>query len=488
MAHLRLPPELLLLVMKQVNHGEEYHAARKSLLNAMLVNHEWAEAATHILWEKGAFVSALAQVSADRRQHYASKISELYFDNEEEGEHHATFKDLNFPRLKIVYCARVKLKKRKKLYLTQYMQPQLREFHWWGGGLCENALPTLALTCPRLEVIRFEEPVDRSSQNQVLDFFANCKSLEVVGLGDGWTDRITPEWFAGLAGHEGLEKLDITPMVATLTIQTGLSMASNPFRNLQNLHMTVESDSIRHLASVITSLSVLFLIIVDSDNDALASLGSMTNMVHLELTFLDDTQLSPQGFRALEKLKLLEVLLMASRGAILEAMWMDDSIFTAFTSSLPHLKCLEFRLDCDVTTSALTSLGRTHPNISSFDFFGDFDFSEWTRLATPLFPNLVRFVVESPSIEGRTRSAAYATLEERARQIAGLLLRHCPMLDQLSFHSYYENDLAELVIKSYGDRVKGRFSEPMLTWFRSFEESSLIKFHPSETRIFHDWV
>lgn len=116
MAHLRLPPELLLPVMKHVEKGESCRASRKSLLNAMLVNHEWAKAAPHILWQDPP-MSALASVLADRRQYYASKISDLNSEDDE-AEHHATYKDLSFPRPKSLYVQRVDQSKGGKLPLT----------------------------------------------------------------------------------------------------------------------------------------------------------------------------------------------------------------------------------------------------------------------------------------------------------------------------------------------------------------------------------
>jgi hypothetical protein len=424
MAHLRLPPELLLLVMKQVDHGERFSAAQNSLRNAILVDHEWSEAASHILWHSPP-VSALAAVSPDRRQYYANKISELFFEGvEEEGEHHATFKSLSFPRLRTVYIKKVKLKKHGKLHLTQYMQPQLQAFHFLGGGVCEDALITLASSCPALEELRLDEPVDYSSQHLHLEFFKNCKSLEVIHLGHGWFGMVTSELFAGLACHERLVKLDIKPLVQNYAIQEGLSMTSNPFINLQNLHMRIESRSVARLASVTTSLSTLFLIIEDSDHDALASLGSMLNMVHLEVSFLDDTELSPQGFRALGNMEELEVLLIESRGALIDASWMDDDLFTEFVSKLPNLSRLDFKLDSGITTKALTSFARSHPTIESFDFSGEFDLSDWATQIQPLFPNLLRFVIEIPFIDDITERYEPLTRLFVSTQCAEVLQRH----------------------------------------------------------------
>ena len=504
MGHLRLPPELLLLVMKHVNHGEKYEAAQNSLRNAILVNHEWAEAGTHILWQSVP-VPMLARVSEDRRQYYANKMTELFIENEEESKYHEIFKDLKFPRLKTAYIDRIKLKRGEKVRLTQYMQPRLKNFHFRGGALCENALTTLGSNCPHLEEVSLEEPIDGSSEDRYLQLFTGCKALELIDLGDGWAGSITPELFAGLAGHEQLVKIEIKPLISDSTILGGLRMVSNPFSNIQSLHLTLESVSVARLASAAPSVRTLFLVIEDSEHDALASLALMRSLVHLELTYLDETELSPEGFHALEKMKNLEVLLLESRVESLSAMWLDDASFAQFISKLPKITNFEFKVDSDLTVSALTSLASSHPRIEGFDFFGEYDLSDWTRLSTPLFPCLLRFVIEAPFIEGRTRRYAAvpnivahvqtvltfcrssnATTAERATQIADLILRHCPVVEQLKFHDYYENRLAKLALRAFESKVDGHFCSPILTSFRSLENSSFVKFHPSETRIYYD--
>ncbi|TIA37772.1 hypothetical protein D6C78_04493 [Aureobasidium pullulans] len=465
MGHLRLPPELLLLVMKHVNHGEKYEAAQNSLRNAILVNHEWAEAGTHILWQSVP-VPMLARVSEDRRQYYANKMTELFIENEEE--------------------SKIKLKRGEKVHLTQYMQPRLKNFHFRGGALCENALATLGSNCPHLEEVSLEEPIDGSGEDRYLQLFTGCKALELIDLGDGWAGSITPELFAGLAGHEQLVKIEIKPLISDSTILGGLRMVSNPFSNIQSLHLTLKSVSVARLASAAPSVRTLFLVIEDSEHDALASLALMTSLVHLELTYLDETELSPEGFHALEKMKNLEVLLLESRVESLSAMWLDDALFAQFISKLPKITNFEFKVDSDLTVSALTSLASSHPRIESFDFFGEYDLSDWTRLSTPLFPCLLRFVIEVPFIEGRTRRSSNATTAERATQIADLILRHCPVVEQLKFHDYYENRLAKLALRAFESKVDGHFCSPILTSFRSLENCSFIKFHPSETRIYYD--
>ncbi|KAG9551323.1 hypothetical protein KCU71_g14295, partial [Aureobasidium melanogenum] len=401
MAHLRLPPELLLLVMKHIEKGESFRASRKSLLNAMLVNHEWAEASSYILWRSPP-VSALASVSADRRQYYANKISELSCENDEDAKYHATYKDLSFPRLKDLYIQGFNLREDDKLHLTQYMQPQLKNLDLHGGSLCENDLATLASNCPRLKDLYLDESIDGAEQDHIVDFFRSCNSLEVVSLGDGWA-ALEPESFAALAGHKGLQELYIGSVAAEFAVCEGLSTISAPFQNLQMLTMTLESEAVLPLASAVTSVHILHLTIEDSEHDALTSLGALKGLKCLKLTFLDDTELTQEGFRALECMKELRSLTMDSRGAPLSASWMDDNLFIKFTSKLPKLANLRLSLDLDITTTSLTALARAHPAFEYFDFFGEFEFSDWSRISKPLFPNLIRFVVEAPFIEGRTR-------------------------------------------------------------------------------------
>jgi hypothetical protein len=64
---------------------------------------------------------------------------------------------------------------------------------------------------------------------------------------------------------------------------------------------------------------------------------------------------------------------------------------------------LDFKLESGITTKALTSLAGSHPTIESFDFSGEFDLSDWARLTQPLFPSLLRFVIEIPFIDDLTR-------------------------------------------------------------------------------------
>ncbi|KAK6006351.1 hypothetical protein QM012_006761 [Aureobasidium pullulans] len=272
MAHLRLPTELLLLIMKHVQKGEIWRDSRKSLLNAMLVNHEWAEASSHILWETPP-ISALACVSADRRQHYASKISELSSEDDKDVQYHTIYRDLSFPRLKSLYVQRLDLSEGDTLHLTQYMQPQLETFDLHGDSLSENDLTTLASNCPRLKDINLVEPISDAERNHMCNFFRSCKSLNVVSLGDSCA-ALGPELFASLAGHEGPQELYIGSVAADFAVREGLSMMSSPFLNIQMLTMTVESGALSPLASAVTSLHILDLTIKDSNHDALASLES----------------------------------------------------------------------------------------------------------------------------------------------------------------------------------------------------------------------
>jgi hypothetical protein len=59
-----------------------------------------------------------------------------------------------------------------------------------------------------------------------------------------------------------------------------------------------------------------------------------------------------------------------------------------------------------------------------------------------------------------------ATPNQQASQIADLLIRHCPMLEQLCFHAHDDDELAQLVIGAVGAR---------------------IELHHSETRMHEDW-
>ncbi|KAI5207470.1 hypothetical protein E4T39_01853 [Aureobasidium subglaciale] len=488
MVHFHLPPELLLLVLKQVRYGEEPASPRKSLRNAILVNRGWAEAGIRVLWQD-ADVSALARLPAERRQYYANQISELCFDGEEKSRYHATFKDLSFPRLETIYIDRIDLKSNEKLYLSQYMQSQLRSFCFIGGGFCDNALEFLSSTCHKLEEMYLGSPIDTTNAKSLVDCLTHIKLLVVLRLGDGWDGLITSELFAAMAGHERLTKLEIQCLTGDSAIQEGLAMIPTPFCNLRSLHMTVSSMSIESLASVTTSLCVLVLEIEESVRDALASLRPLVNLVRLELTFLGNTELSPQGFEALEIMKDLNVLFLKKRHEPLSAIWMDDTFFIDFTSKLPKLTSLDFKVICDTTALSFGSLSKTHPNMENLDLWAEADFSDWSRISTPLFPKLRRLGLYGPLNE-RVRRATDTLISDEATQIADSILRHCPILGQLCFHSYRTHRLARFTLKAWEFKTDGYFSETSLTSFRSndwmMNNSPIIKFRPGQTRIYQD--
>lgn len=397
----RLPPELLWFIMEQVDCSDSYQAAKRSLFSATLVNHEWAEAGTDILWRNPP-APALAFVSPKRRQYYANKICELYFEGKEGSSHHSTFRDLTFPRLKTVLIDHVKLEEGEELSIKQYMQPQLQNFFYWGGWKSEGALNSLETNCPRLEEISLQEPIDSSDQDRITLYFKNCKTLQVVDLGDGWDNLIPVGLFTVLADHENIEKIKIRSFLEDSIIRDSLRLASNPFRSLQSLQLNVDSESVTRLVSVAGSIHTLFLTIQDSEYDVLAPIGSMTNLVHLELTYLTETDLSRQGFRALGNLQKLQVISIEPKAELVTATWLDDADFIDITSKLKKLSNFVFKVECGITLSSLTSLGTTHRRLVACDVFGIFELDEWTQITTPLFPHLARFGVDAPSLRGQT--------------------------------------------------------------------------------------
>ncbi|KAI5250228.1 hypothetical protein E4T43_00356 [Aureobasidium subglaciale] len=465
MVHLYLPPELLLLVLKQVRYGEEPAASKKSLRNAILVNRGWAEAGIRVLWQD-ADVAALARLPAERRQYYADQISALSFDQKDQSKHHAIFEDLSFPRLEALHVDRVDLRSDEKLRLSQYMQSQLRSFSFMGGGLCEEALDLLTSTCHNLREINLESPIDTSNAKSLIGCLEHLKSLKVLRLGDGWNSLITRELFGAMAGHERLIRLEIKCLTGDSSIQEGLAMASTPFRNLRSLQMTVGSKCIESLASAIRCLCVLVLEVEDSAHDVLVSLRPLMNLVLLELTFLGNTDLSPQGFKALDGMRDLSVLALKKVHEPLSAMWMDDTFFINFTSRLSKLTSLDFKVICDITASSFASLCKTHPDMENLDLWVDADFSNWSTMSTPLFPKLRKLGVYGPLNE-RARRATEPSMSDEATQIADSILRHCPMLGLLCFHSYHTDRLAQFTLRAWESKTDGYFPVTSLTSFRA---------------------
>lgn len=401
-----LPPEILYSILRLL---EGHH---KSLLSAALVNKEWFEPATDVLWRDPS-PAALAKVPYKRRQFYASKISELYFRNIDESKYHNQYKNLQFPRLKCIGLDEVRLRKNQKLHLRQYLGPCLESFSYWGGHPCEDALDCLETECPRLQDLHLMEPLEmRVDAEKFKKFLTNRTSLRNLEFGSGWEYSLPTEVLAHILTLDHIERLDIASFLRP-SMAREVFAAPNGFKNLRILHIRLHSESVGLLAAAALTVNTLFLEALDSENDVLQALEPMNkNLRHLEIEYHNIRQgvdLSEESIESLGTFQELEILLIRTwtKGRAyynnIEALWLADEHFIDLMSNLPKLKSLAFQVECSITLKSISSLSQTHPEMYCCDLYGVFDLDDWAGSGPPEFPELRRLAMDAPNLRGRTR-------------------------------------------------------------------------------------
>ncbi|THX48865.1 hypothetical protein D6D06_08866 [Aureobasidium pullulans] len=465
-----LPPEILQMIIKCLADTHD----DKTLLRAALVNKEWLDPATDFLWRSPP-PGALAALPRPRRQYYAAKITELYFRHIDEGKYHSQYKNLQFTRLTCIGLDQVRLRKNQKLFLSQYIQPRLESFSYWGGHPCEDALERLESDCPRLNDFHAIEPLELIFDAEKLNkFLRNRTSLMNVEFGRGWEYSLPKEVLAQLSELENLQRLDIVPFLKPLMVREVWSDPENKFKNLRILHIRLPSVSVGVLAACTPLVDTLFLEVKGSEQDVLQALEPMQQLRHLELEFHNydgGVQLSVEGIKTLGKLPDLEILLIRpwtrTRAYYnnLKASWLGDDEFADMMSSLPKLKSLVFHVECSITLKSITSLGKTHPDMYCCDLHGVFVLDDWSVAPGPVLPNLRRLAMDAPDLRGRTRASS-TPLPAKVDRIIDIVLRQVPMIEQLGFHDFEQNVLADQVLERFAVRIDGAFNEKEAAAFR----------------------
>jgi hypothetical protein len=400
-----LPPEILHTILSLLEH------CHKSLLSAALVNKEWFEPATDVLWRDPP-PPALATVPSKRRQFYASKISELYFRNIDQSKFHNLYKNLKFSRLKCIGLDEIRLRKNQKLHLAQYIGPCLESFSYLGSHPCEDALDRLETDATRLHDLYLSEPLEtRVDAGKMKTFLTKRTSLRNLEFGAGWEYSLPTEVLAHILTLNHLERLDLAAFLRPSMVREILATPTE-FKNLSILHIRLHSESVRLVAAAAVNVSTLFLEAQDSQHDVLQALEPMKKLRHLEVEYHNIRQgidMSEESIASLGTFQELEILLIRTwtKGRAyynnIEALWLADEHFTDLMTNLPKLKSLAFQVECSITLKSITALSQTHPEMYCCDLYGVFDLDDWAESGPPMFPEMRRLAMDAPNLRGRTR-------------------------------------------------------------------------------------
>ena len=378
----------------------EYLADDKaSLCSAILVNHNWAEEGTNVLWRYPP-VAALASVPPGRRQIYAGKIYALVFMGDDDGIQHASFKDLRFPRLKSVDIDFYHGDNEAKLWIGQYLQPSLERFFLYGGNVAEDFLDLLESHCPRLQKVLIEQIDNPLDPEHFLAFLKSCKSLVSMSFETGMDNVLTDKVLFYLAGRENVETLGIGKLLRYAVIEDILQKIEKPFEHLQQLKVRLESSAVPSLVLVVKSIVRLVLEIEDDEHQVLQNIASMENLKSLEVIFCCSQEILPADIMALQSLNdLRKLVIQPAHKQELQAFRLTDEDIDRLTSSLRQLQHLSFQVQSNATMLAIKSIGEHCKLLNTCELLGSYDMQALKDFRAPIFPEIEELELDSAEVE-----------------------------------------------------------------------------------------
>ena len=396
---LRLP-ELLELVMWQLKDDEE------TLQSALRVNKAWAREAIDVLWDKPS-VARLSAFDGDDEslQFYCRLVRELEIEeyDDETGPDYTRLQDLNFPRLnrfRVSDC-RSPPYEGDRILVGQFIRPALEEFAFYGNEPPEDIFDLLGTRCPRLKSISI---CFRSRTQQILisrglkDFLENCKSLKSIRLPAGITDEFVDyDLFECIALYDGLEELsldqllDCTKLNKLIEETEESSQTLQSFNNLRFLSIDIFSTAVPQLVTLIKSVTSLSLTVRNDGICPLLYVSSLVNLQELNIRYTDSAQevvWQSTHFRTLSKLKNLRKLMIRTGSITIDCPTLTDADFISIFVDMKELQKLAFIVNCNLSETAITSLGKHCPQLISLHISGIYDLHCWRNVASPIFPKL----------------------------------------------------------------------------------------------------
>lgn len=378
-----LLPEILSKVMEYLRYDAT------TLRSALLVNKAWAAEAIRVLWEKPP-VAALVAIGEEHRQFYARQVRELIFGGDEDGAEHSNFRNLEFPRLRRITIDYFRPDNGEKLRLGQYIQPSMEDFSFYGAEPAEDILHLLETRCPRLESIVIDFQFEGLTSSRLIKFFNSCKSLTSICLPSNMRDTIDNRLLAYLARHDGLEELELGTFLSYEMLDKTFKGTERPFRDIRYLTVQIESKTVPLLVAGVKSVIGLTLTIEDSRTNPLPQISSLVNLQELHIDYMEQGEWAGADFLALKSLKSLRRLIISSIFDPIASPTLTDEEFIPVFENMSELQELVFQVQCVLTTTAITSLGKHCPQLMICEILGLYDLHGWQSVASPLFPQLQR--------------------------------------------------------------------------------------------------
>jgi hypothetical protein len=435
-----LPDELRLTILSHIE-GQKLHSV-------ILINKAWYALAIDKLWAtppRKAFEHLNALRSAkSRRQFYASKVTSLTLCDPG-----LTFEALKFTSIRSLSFGRGAGPENIKH--ASFIQPLLVQLSYGDEhAFTAESLDLVRQRCPNLRSLQVYTQISFESR-LFIELLQSCQHLTSIHLGHQFDSRVVEDFLISLAGpmssrleelviHTSLEHNDpshIAHFLRTASVLRRLTLDKLPsdtnsllsainglnmleeldishwlttegtslllqqylglplFQNVQMLSLEGDAQVVLSFLSS-RSITWLDLEVQDPNKGFFAAIGSMTQLISLEISCPSSEILLREHLESLRSLSNLRRLMIAKRDwdfldGMLQLPWMTDMLFEEFIVNFPLLETLNLYWDLaddQVSEVSIDALARCCPGLERTMLVWTHNLKDWQTLKAPLFPKL----------------------------------------------------------------------------------------------------
>ena len=337
-------------------------------------------------------MQALAAARPGWRQFYARYVVALYFQEDQDAEHHSTFRNLQFPRMQRITAGSAVTG--ETFPFTQYIQSNLQNFKWFGQAPAENILDLLETACRhKLRELDLCFEIDGLTSERLERFLDKCKFLKKLTIRGNNEHLINSRILERLVHYRGLEKLLVD---APIRIETVLQMAGPirlPLKDIRLLGLRMQSVCVPLLVDGLKgakNLTSLGLIIQDNAIDPFKHVCQLVGLKDLRI-FYEQGQTWNVFDDVLELWRLanLRTLVLIPLNGIITCPLLLDDIFRHIFSQKARLQYLIFQVHCEsLTTDSILALGHYSRQIKLLQFPGTYNLHRWSGVRGCRFPQV----------------------------------------------------------------------------------------------------
>lgn len=223
------PPEVLIEII------DHLQGDFRSLVAAIRVNNAWFACGVNLLWRVPPCF-ALARISKDRRQLYASYV------------HHLSFKDndhtflpqlegLAFPHLRYLSIDTSTCSPKECLQFLPYLVPSLLELALRGTNLESSMLALLPTRCPRLMKLTLAAPGPKISSQDLLTLLQKSPGIQHLYFFNHIDSVISDKVLTFLASRDDVKTLKLDSWMTPTRLRRISALKPPPFLAVEDLEM-----------------------------------------------------------------------------------------------------------------------------------------------------------------------------------------------------------------------------------------------------------